>query len=82
MVNWQITAATFHCDTVNDDVTVMVRSDWSVQRTGQAKYAASKRRNGRNQGCQGTGCKLASAYRTKLQEEEAGKVTGGRGAAA
>jgi hypothetical protein len=73
MVNWQITAATFRCDLVHEEVTLLVHKDWSVRCTGAQKYAAAKtKRNGSSPRCQGTDCQMAQSYRKKLQEEEAG----------
>lgn len=69
MGNWQITAATLRCDTVNDEVTLLVYRDWSVKCTGAAKHTQTGRGNGRRV-CQGTNCSLAQAYLKRLRNEE------------
>ncbi len=73
MVNWQITAATFKCDLVNDEVTLLVHKDWSIQCTGQFKYGPEvklPRSKAKTSSCIGTDCALAAEYRRKLQAEE------------
>jgi hypothetical protein len=71
MVDWQITAATFRCETVNDEVTLLVNKDWTVKCTGYMKITGKKNRH--HSGCAGPECKLAVEYRNKLQAEEAVK---------
>jgi hypothetical protein len=74
MVNWQVTATTVHCETVNEDVTLLVNKDWSVKCTGFTKYGktgkSANSRDRQNHKCEGTGCHLAVQYRQKLQAEE------------
>jgi hypothetical protein len=77
MVDWQITAATLRCGVVDKEVTLLVYKDWSVKCTGHSRYGLgggnagrTSRRNGRQDGCEGTDCRLANDYRKKLQEEE------------
>jgi len=60
------------CDVVGEEVTLLVHKDWSVKCTGYQKHSGvktskNKSANGR---CQGTECKLATEYRSKLQKEE------------
>ena len=45
MVNWQVTATTLYCDTVNDEVTILVYKDWSVMCTGYTKYSNTGKKN-------------------------------------
>lgn len=42
MADWQVTAATIHCDGVADDVTIIVHPDWSTRCTGREKYTATR----------------------------------------
>jgi len=72
MVNWQITAATFRCDLVDEEVTFLIYKDWSIRCTGHQKYLSAKPKgNSGSPECKGTDCQLAQSYRRKLQEEEA-----------
>jgi len=71
MVDWQITAATFRCETVNEEITLLVNKDWTVKCTSYMKRAGKK--NQHHTGCSGPECKLAVEYRNKLQAEEAAK---------
>ncbi len=83
MVDWQITATTIVCDSVNDEVTILVHDDWSVKCTGFIKY--STRRAGldlvkrslelkRLVECKGLDCPHIVAYKEKLQAEEAARA--------
>jgi hypothetical protein len=74
MVNWQITAATFRCETIGGEVTLLVHKDWSVKCTGYMNTNLKGKKNGEPTGCQGTECQLAVEYRKKLQAEEAKTV--------
>lgn len=68
MVGWQITAATFRCDVIDDEVTLLVYRDWTVKCTD---YSASKgTARGRHANCRGTDCQLAADYIKKLKLEE------------
>jgi len=42
MVDWQITAATFRCETVNEEITLLVNKDWTVKCTSYMKRAGKK----------------------------------------
>lgn len=80
MVDWQVTATTIYCDAVEDEVTLMVYGDWSVQCTGYRRYGESvagqaalksrARRTGRPLGCSGPECPRAVEYRARLLAEE------------
>jgi hypothetical protein len=72
MVDWQITAATFRCNILDDEITLLVNKDWSVKCTGHMKLTSKGKKNGHNPGCSGPDCKLAADYLKKLQAEEAG----------
>ncbi len=71
MVDWQVTAATFRCKTLNEEITLLVNKDWTVKCTGHMKFTGKKNRQ--KNGCTGPECQLATAYRNKLQAEEAAK---------
>lgn len=82
MVNWQVTAATIHCDAVDDEVTILVYKDWSVKCTGYRKYGEMNREavkllreRGRQLNkklaCEGLECYRAIQYKEKLLSEEA-----------
>jgi hypothetical protein len=71
MVDWQITAATFRCATVDDEVTLLVYKDWSIKCTGFMNAGKRKTAKNRKTPCMGTECQLAIDYRKKLQAEEA-----------
>ena len=84
MVNWQVTAATIYCDVVDDEVTLLVYKDWSVECTGHQKYGKPgkdatnlpKRQNGqlkRQLNCTGPECHRVIQYKDKLFSEEAKK---------
>jgi hypothetical protein len=82
MPDWQITAARIYCDAVDEDVTIIVRGDWSMTCTGYHKYVegSSKtiarilktkaRRLGRDLGCEGPEDYRMTAYRDKLVAQE------------
>ena len=68
MVGWQITAATFRCDMIDEEVTLLVYRDWTVKCTN---YSASKSpAQGHGTNCHGTDCRLVTDYVKKLQLEE------------
>ncbi len=80
MTDWQVTATTIFCDAVVDEVTIIVKNDWSVKCTGLLKYT-----NNRHAGvelvkrslelkrvleCKGIDCSRISDYINKLKAEE------------
>ena len=72
MVDWQITAATFRCETIGDEVTLLVYKDWTMKCTGFMNAGKRKaKKNGRSSVCRDTECQLVIEYRKKLQAEEA-----------
>ena len=81
MADWQVTAATIHCDAVADDVTIIVYADWSTKCTGLEKYTTS-REDSLNLvkrslalrlplDCQQADCTRIPEYVEKLKSEEA-----------
>jgi len=85
MVDWQVTAVTLYCDSVDEEVTVQIYKDWSATCTGFDKYHPDNnpgrevikllkkkgRQLNRELGCQGIDCHHVADYRSKLQNEEA-----------
>lgn len=86
MVDWQVTAVTINCPDVADEVTVIVKSDWSVKCTGNDRYANSREAGlelvkrsmnlKRALGCKGIHCRQIQEYVQKLKSEESGKING------
>lgn len=90
MVDWKITATTIYCDAVCDEVTLMVRNDWSTRCVGYDKYgkprsdaaAWLKKRSqelNRPLGCEGLECSQLAQYKQKLLGEESRKAPSGGG---
>jgi hypothetical protein len=85
-MDWQVTAYTVECSAVAEEVTIIVKNDWSVQCTGFAKYGTSREAGiellkrsleiKRNLECKGLQCSQISDYIQKLQSEEAPKPAG------
>ena len=85
MVDWQVTAVTINCSAVAEEVTIIVKNDWSVKCTGFEKLAASRRARldfvnrsltmKRILDCKGTQCPQITAYIQKLQAEESQKAS-------
>jgi len=78
-VRWKVTAVTIYCDSVDDDVTLMVYSDLSVKCLGYQKYGSVRgkkalkkksRRLGRELKCEGMSCQKMRWYRDKLMLEQ------------
>jgi len=84
MVDWQITAVTLECGAVAEEVTIIVKNDWSMQCTGFDKYTTSRKASleltkrslnmRRVLDCKGMQCPQITAYIQKLQSEESQKV--------
>jgi hypothetical protein len=87
MVDWQVTAVTIECSAVAEEVTIVVKNDWSAQCTGFDKYTTSKKASleltkrslnmKRVLDCKGMQCHQITAYIEKLQSEESQKVSSG-----
>jgi len=81
MADWKITATTIYCDDVDDEVTVLVYKDWSVNCTGYKKYAETNseaakllkksKRLKKQLKCIGPECHRVLRYKEKLISEEA-----------
>jgi hypothetical protein len=80
MVDWKVTAYTTECSAVDEEVTITVKSDWTTQCTGFAKYGSSRQGSiallkrslsGKvNLECKGLQCKQIAEYAARLQDEE------------
>ncbi len=84
MASWKITATTIFCDAVDDEVTVLVYSDFSTRCTGYQKYLKPTKevnnllkkrgkRLGRELACRGLKCPRVMQYQEKIIAEEAKK---------
>ena len=80
MSDWKVTASTINCRAVADEVTIIVKNDWSVQCSGFDKLKNSRRAQlqmversldlKRTLDCKGMQCKQITDYLEKLQAEE------------
>ena len=79
-MDWKVTTGTFNCRAVADEVTIIVKNDWSVQCSGFDKLKSSRRAQlqmldrsldlKRSLDCKGMQCKKITDYLEKLQAEE------------
>ena len=81
VTDWQVTAKTIFCDSVDDEVTVMVYKNGSTRCTGSQKYnqpnditlGMIKKKSKRVRKpikCEGDRCLRISQYREKILAEE------------
>jgi hypothetical protein len=80
MSDWQVTAVTINCPNVAEEVTIAIKSDWSVRCSGFEKYASSRRARlalvdrsltiKRILECKNVECNQITEYIQKLQTEE------------
>jgi hypothetical protein len=80
MSDWQVTAVTISCPNVAEEVTIAIKSDWSVRCSGFEKYASSRRARlalvdrsltiKRVLECKNVDCNQITEYIQKLQTEE------------
>jgi hypothetical protein len=86
MANWTITATTIYCDSVEDEVTLIVKNDGTVQCTGYNRYnkptgetarlmKIKSKQAGKQLVCEGLECSRVTRYLNKLLAEE-GESTG------
>ncbi|OGO25373.1 MAG: hypothetical protein A2144_09445 [Chloroflexi bacterium RBG_16_50_9] len=81
MVNWMITATTIYCDTVDDDVTLLVYKDGTAKCTGYRKYGnpggkplkTKSNKAGQPLRCEPSACERLIQYRDRLLAEETTK---------
>ena len=71
MVNWQITAITVHCESAGEEVTIIIKKDWSVQCTGylDTREGVSNRAYPSPE-CEEMSCARIKQYVNKLKAEE------------
>jgi hypothetical protein len=79
MVDWELTATTVYCESVGDEVTLLVTADGACRCTGRRKYgpddekAVAKQPKGRQSGrpvCAAAECAIIVRYREKLFGDE------------
>ena len=81
MANWTITATTIYCDSVEDEVTFIVKSDGTVQCTGYNRYnkptgetarlmKIKSKQAGKQLVCEGLECSRVIQYRDRLMAGE------------
>jgi hypothetical protein len=71
MVNWQVTAKTIYCESAGEEVTIIIKKDWSVLCTGyRSGQEGSPNRAYTPAECEGLGCSRISQYRDQLRAEE------------
>jgi len=76
MVDWEITATTIYCQSVDDEVTLLVSADGTCRCTGRSKYAGpgeAKASKGRQPGrpvCSPAECDIIVQYRGKVFGDE------------
>jgi hypothetical protein len=84
-VDWQVTATTIYCDSVDDEVTLIVNKDGSARCTGLKKYTEpspqtirmvkqKKKADKRNLSCRGSSCTAAGEYRDRIFSQESKKA--------
>ncbi len=84
MVDWQVTATSIYCDSVAEEVTIIVYKDWSLKCTGHNKYGEPSKNTlnllkkkssqlERQLKCEGLRCQQLTRYKEKLSIEEAKK---------
>jgi hypothetical protein len=81
MVDWEVTATTIFCDSVKDEVTIIVKEDGSVKCSGRLKFDTATKEsknalkmaskiNGKKLACQGVDCATVKQYRDKVLGEK------------
>jgi hypothetical protein len=81
MVDWEITATTIFCESVDDEVTLIVSGDGTVKCGGRQKYEkTSKETNkllkdkskamGKQLKCNGEACNIMKQYRDRMLGEK------------
>jgi hypothetical protein len=81
MVDWEVTATTIFCDSVNDEVTVIVKGDGTVKCSGRQKYEKPgkevkkalkirSKSSAKQLACIGENCAAVKQYRDKMLSEK------------
>ena len=77
---WQTDVSTIHCKFIGDHIPLMIKNDWTFQRTGFKKYKEpvsegkkkikpDKKTRRQIELCQGPLCSYITGYRDKLMKE-------------
>ena len=67
-MDWKVTTGTFNCRAVADEVTIIVKNDWSARCTGAVKYGEGEPKSAAV--CQAATCSEVKAYIDFLKNEE------------
>jgi len=81
MVDWEVTATTIFCETVNDEVTLIIKPGGPVICTGRQKYENAGKEagkvlkqkskvSGKQLKCIGENCAELKQYRSKMLGEK------------
>jgi hypothetical protein len=75
MVDWELTATTIYCQSVGDEVTLLVSADGTCRCTGRQKYARPDNKTAAppkltGPGCPPAECEIILRYRQELLGEE------------
>ncbi|HEY93710.1 MAG TPA: hypothetical protein G4O15_02070 [Dehalococcoidia bacterium] len=71
MANWQITAKTIYCESAGEEVTIIIKKDWSVQCTGyRDRQEGPQNKTYTQVECEGLDCTRINQYRDQLKAEE------------
>jgi hypothetical protein len=71
MINWQITAKTVYCESAGEEVTIIIKKDWSVQCTGYLNTQGGvSNRAYRLPECEEMNCARIKQYVIQLKAEE------------
>jgi hypothetical protein len=81
MIDWEVTATTIFCESVNDEVTIIVNRDGAVRCSGRQKYEkpgkedkktlkTKSRLMGKELACLGENCAAVKKYCDKMLSEK------------
>ncbi len=81
MVDWEVTAKTIFCESVSDEVTIIVNGDGSVRCSGRQKYShptndvkksmkTRSKSSGKQIKCLGEDCAMVKQQRDKMLGEK------------
>jgi hypothetical protein len=65
---WEITATTIHCDTVDDEVTILITRDATATCTGRARHGASVKGKRQAGACRDGACALIDETITRFEQ--------------
>jgi hypothetical protein len=81
MVDWQVTATTIYCESVDDEVTLIIKSDGSLTCSGRQRFEKPGKEadkvlkqkskiTGKQLKCTGDSCASLKQYRDKMLGEK------------